>query len=174
MKAEWGNIKKQSDGKRKEEERLHKLLVPIWCGFRVRMTPTQEQLSKFLVKEEERRKRIPIQMEETQTKNEAVNRWLDSSVGHEVQTASSGLEDSNRDSGKQRRQTIGEAPVRFDAEAYVMEDDERAYQEVNNSSQGNEGAAAAAKLFVGVAATSFLTSNPRARKYLMKKLKKKP
>jgi hypothetical protein len=179
FKAEWpGKTKKQSEAKRKEEERLHKLLVPIWCGFRVRMMPNQEQLDSFLAKEAEKNTRLPIQMSaedvELSGASTAVNKWLESSVGHDQETPiSTEVEDSHSESQIKRRQTIGEVPRRFNAEAYVMEDDEKAYEVVREKNQDEEGAAAAAKLFVGVAATSFLAENRRARKYLLKKLNKK-
>jgi hypothetical protein len=179
FRAEWpGRTKKQSEAKRKEEERLHKLLVPIWCGFRVRMMPNQEQLDSFLAKEAERNARLPIQLPaedvETRAASTAVDKRLDSSVGPgEEATIAAETEDARSESQNKRRQTIGEVPRRFNAEAYVMEDDERAYEELRERSQEDEGAAAAAKLFVGFAATSFLAENRRARKYLLKKLNKK-
>ena len=55
-------------------------------------------------------------------------------------------------------------------EAYCMEISD---DELPGPSKDNDDAAAAAKLFVGAAATGFLASNKRARKYLRKKLNKK-
>jgi hypothetical protein len=55
------------------------------------------------------------------------------------------------------------------AEAFVSEEDDS----VGAPSQQNGTATQAGGLFVGVAAASFLASNKRARKYLLKKMKQK-
>jgi hypothetical protein len=167
FKAEWGSIKKQSEAKRKEEDRLHRLLVPIWSGFRVRMIPSDEQMEKFLQREKEIRERLPVQLGNFEPEANRVKR-TDAGLQEQVRAADGSAEEEMK---IKRRQTMGDAPVRFNAEAYVAEEDDRVYEETPNAEGG--GAEAAAKLFVGVAATSFLAKNPRARKYLMKKLNKR-
>ena len=168
--AEWGKIKKQSEAKRREEERLHRLLVPIWCGFRVRMMPSDEQLQKFV----EREKQIEERRRETLGSDEAVKRGLEGAgeraEGKDAKPPSSA---TGRKKGAEeaRRQTTDHIPsAQFNAEAFVSEDDDRIHEQYGNGD--NDGAATAAKMFIGVAATSFLAQNPRVRKYLYKKLQK--
>ena len=69
-------------------------------------------------------------------------------------------------------QSLNEVPssLHRNAEAFVSEDDDRIYDP--RASGDSDGAATAAKMFIGVAATSFLAQNPRARRYLWKKLQK--
>ncbi|RMZ91476.1 hypothetical protein DV736_g1295, partial [Chaetothyriales sp. CBS 134916] len=129
FKAEWSSFKRQDEARQMEEQKLHKLLVPIWCGFRKEDGTGPKQST-----------------------NDAKER-------------------AEAKSQKQQQQP----PRRINAEAYCMElgDD--------NDSDGNntlpvpqqDDASAAAKLFVGVAATGFLANNKRARKYLLKKLNKR-
>jgi hypothetical protein len=149
--AEWGKIKKQSEAKRKEEEKLHKLLVPIWCGFRVRMIPTDEQMEKFLERERKIQERLPIQLGFAQPSKKP---------------------DSSQQTKVPRQPMMREVPPPGgNAEAWVAEEDDRLYD--NTGSTESSGAGTVAKLFVGVAATSWLAQNPRARKYIWKKLQKK-
>ena len=161
FKAEWGSIKKQSKVKQKEEQRLHKLLLPIWCGFRVRMTPSEEVLKKWL--EEERRNEVERKHVSAdariESQLEATDSVLQSEAAQRPSTAPA-MQDGNLESTRS-------TPV--NAEAYCMELDDHE----TNVAAKDEDAAAAAKLFVGIAATGFLASNKRARKYLMKKLNKK-
>ena len=168
-KAEWGSIKKQSEGKRKEEERLHKLLVPIWCGFRVRMMPTEEQLMKFREREQKMRRSIPVELERKQ----GMNKWADDSgTGSDQENQQRVADDLSEEDAKQtRRRAVSDIPTtRFNVEAFVSEEDDQVYEPHRDTD--NDGAATAAKLFVGVAASSFLAKNPRVRKYLWKKLQK--
>ena len=166
-KAEWGRIKKQSEAKKKDEERLHKLLVPIWCGFRVRMMPTEEQLERFLLREKESQAKIPIKL----GFSEPAKKLIDFTEQKSPEACESELDSSLSGEAKiSRPQTSADAPTRFNAEAFVSEDDDRTYEQ--RPSRDDDGAATAGKIFFGVAATSFLESNPRARKYLWKKLQK--
>lgn len=169
FKAEWGNIKKQSEANRKEEERLHRLLVPIWCGFRVRMMPSDEQLESFVEgqrKVKGRRLAGPMGTESL-TDSDAQGE----SHGADSEPAADVCIDINA-VGKTPRQTMDEIPTspHFNAEAFVSEEDDRIYDK--NTSADSGGASTAAKMFIGVAATTFLAQNPRARKYLWKKLQK--
>lgn len=56
-RSEWGSI----DGKRRdsdvvqEEDRLHRLLVPVWIVMRFRMFPGETIVTEFCVRERERR-----------------------------------------------------------------------------------------------------------------------
>jgi hypothetical protein len=172
---EYGNAKhgfldtakarqKRSEAMAKEEERLHKLLVPLWIPFRRRMMPTGEEMAAFLEKErlivEERQQTL---LDRSQQDNAL--RMLVEEIEHE------GVQDNKENSVPVRK--LGNEQVQhpdsayFNAEAYVAEDDDAVYAKP----QGNQSSQAAG-LFVGLAATSFLANNKRARKYLLKKMKK--
>lgn len=57
-RSEWGSIEgKPKDAEiAREENRLHKLLVPIWVIMRSRMFPAEEIVKKWCLEERERRK----------------------------------------------------------------------------------------------------------------------
>ncbi|KAI1618548.1 hypothetical protein EDD37DRAFT_272235 [Exophiala viscosa] len=56
-RASWaGATKKVSKEDKREEERLHRLLVPIWIAFRRRMFPAKEVLDEWLAKANEQQK----------------------------------------------------------------------------------------------------------------------
>jgi len=57
-RAEWGNIEgKQRDADiTREEDRLHKLLVPIWVIMRSRMFPDEDTVKQWCVQERNRLK----------------------------------------------------------------------------------------------------------------------
>jgi len=57
-RAEWGNIQgKQRDAEiAREEDRLHKLLVPIWIIMRSRMFPDEDIVKQWCVQERDRLK----------------------------------------------------------------------------------------------------------------------
>ena len=56
-RASWaGATKKVSKEDKREEERLHRLLVPVWIAFRRRMFPNKEVLDEWLAKDEEQQK----------------------------------------------------------------------------------------------------------------------
>ncbi|KIV85760.1 hypothetical protein PV11_01420 [Exophiala sideris] len=66
-RASWvGATKNVSQEDKKEEERLHRLLVPIWIAFRRRMFPDKEVLDKWLAEEAERQAQI---VAETKARN---------------------------------------------------------------------------------------------------------
>ena len=162
-KAEWGSIKKQTEAKQREEQRLHKLLVPIWCGFRVRMMPSKEVLEKWVTEErrkEEERKHVSA--------DGRIESWLD---GTEGRPQSEVCERPSTAPAKREGELKPAKSTPANVEGYCMELDEDENEGMRPSK--NDDAAAAANLFVGIAATGFLASNKRARKYLMKKFNTK-
>lgn len=150
---------KQAEAKKREDDRFHKLLVPIWIAFRRRMMPTEEELSQFLEKyeskEEERRARRQQQQEQQQPA--ASNR-----VKYVISP-----EDDDETKDLAATNTRAQQPSYFNAEAFVSEEDDL----VDSPVQQNH-AQQAGGLFVGIAAASFLANNKRARKYIFKKLNK--
>lgn len=149
---------KRQEAQQKEEDRFHKLLVPIWNPFRRRMMPTEEELAAFLATyaDAEQRRREEMLQRNTQ---EAPGIRLSSQAAPEAgQTCSNYAADT----------TTTTTPGYSNAEAFVSEEDDT----LQNNAPQNNGSQQAANLFIGVAAASFLASNKRARNYLMRKMKK--
>lgn len=148
---------KQAEAKQKEDDRFHKLLVPIWIAFRRRMMPTEEELTQFLagfeVKEAERKRAL-----EEKRQAQKSHQPLGFAV---AQGPNDGQPRSYQESIADTR------PTTFNAEAFVTEDEDQVHVP-----QRTEGSQQAAHLFIGVAAASFLASNKRARKYVLRKIKK--
>lgn len=155
---------KKSDAKAKEEERLHKLLVPLWIPFRRRMIPTGEEMSAFL----EHGKAAEEQRKEAVLKNQEQDNALEK-LANEIDNETTSNNEENRSHVLRAKphSRLNSGPAYFNAEAFVSEEDEVAY-----TKKESDGASQAAGLFVGLAATTFLASNKRARKYLFKKLAK--
>jgi len=138
------------------------------------MMPSDEQLQKFV----ERERGVEQRRVGGLGSDEAVKKWLAHAQGEsEVKDAGRplGITGRGEDAEKTRPQTMNDVPSssprpHFNPEAFVSEDDDRMYEQQDNGD--SDGAATAAKMFIGVAATSFLAQNPRVRKYLYKKLQK--
>jgi hypothetical protein len=153
------------EARQKEEDRLHKLLVPIWVPFRRRMMPSPEEMSTFLEQEQQREVQRQEALLRRQAEDEALRKL----------EAESGLSDGE---GKLVFRTKARSsripPSRpnttyFNAEAFVSEEDDL----IRTGSARPDGTPdQAASLFVGLAATSFLASNKRVRKYLLRKINK--
>ena len=164
-----GTRKSDPSEQQREEDRMHRLLVPIWIAFRRRMliiTSSHEELLTFLQNERSTR--------ECKVQEDAAQ--LTQKMGDHFQTGD-GKEPGQASAAKQVSATgdhttasISHSNARaHDAESYVMGDDD---DDEGPTAQDHDNATAAAKLFVGVAATGWLASNKRARKYLLKKLNK--
>ena len=165
-----GTSNSASGEQQREEDRMHRLLVPIWIAFRRRMlivTSSHEELIAFLQNEQSTR---DCKVQE----NAAL---LAQKMGDEFETAD-GKGPGQASAAKQvsaasddTTASTGDSNAReHNAELYVMGDDDDA--DDGPTAQDHDDATAAAKLFVGVAATGWLASNKRARKYLLKKLNK--
>jgi len=160
--------------KLKEEEGLHKLLVPIWIPFRRRMIPTEGEMKLFLEHEKLEQARMVEESWRKREEDEALKRLAD-----EVDMESADKENTDKEKlDKEQHDTKPvfrlKSPIRkssgstyFDAEAFVAEDDSMV-----GTQQRSDGSAEAASLFVGMAASSLLASNKRVRKYLLKRAKK--
>ncbi|KPI45065.1 uncharacterized protein AB675_2486 [Cyphellophora attinorum] len=150
-----------AEAKAREDERIHKLLVPIWIAFRRRMMVTAEELTAWV---------------EDWNANE-YSRWKAAAEDNierkgEARTALH-LAPEDKDPMEEQRQVPAHnersGTYLNAAEAFVSEEGDL----VDAPSQQHDTAAQAGGLFVGVAAASFLASNKRARKYLLKKMKQK-
>lgn len=154
---------KQNEAQQREEDRQHRLLVPLWIAFRRRMMPIEADLNTFI--EQHRRQ------QEEQAQSRSVSQ-------HEMKADCSNHLDSSQTKASKCESGVGEDPLPstqvratssvFNAEAYVMEEVD--LDPVGD--QQSEDASMAAKFFVGTAAAGWLASNKRARKYLLKKLNK--
>lgn len=81
-RAEWGNIdgKQKDSGIAKEEERLHKLLVPVWIIMRSKMFPGEEIVKEWCVQERQRLKtqkenRLTVQALQQHEESSKDNSW---------------------------------------------------------------------------------------------------
>lgn len=153
----------QNEKRQREEDRQHRLLVPLWIAFRRRMMPSQADLSAF-VEEHKRQREMEAQSKDV-PQQEMQSQFSDHLDGSQkiADKRDSGVGEDTT-SSSQARATSGV----FNAEAYVMEEDD--LDPV--TAQQSEDASMAAKVFVGAAAAGWLANNKRARKYLLKKLNK--
>lgn len=151
-RASWvGGTKKVSKEDKKEEERLHRLLVPIWIAFRRRMFPENEVLEDWIANEGEREKQRLAEAEaEAATKSDALT----------VQHA----DDASPSSATAIATEYPE--LGFKTKANPSGDAAPAQSSDSNANT-------AAQMFLGVAVTGFIMSDKRVRKYVEKKLKKK-
>lgn len=108
-RAEWGTIDgKQKDSEiAKEEERLHKLLVPIWIIMRSKMFPGQETVTKWCVEERQRlkvkqEKRLTMQALKQHEESTKVNTWRIGGSAPERPTRPDRDSDDEDDEGEQQ------------------------------------------------------------------------
>ena len=129
---------------KKEEDRLHRLLVPIWIAMRRRMFPGDEVVKEWVERENEREaERATGKAEEASTpkapsndsRAEATGTALYPELGFAIKSA--------------KPSPVASTPA------------------------DPEAAAAASKMFLGVALTGFVMSDKRVKKYVEKKLLKK-
>ncbi|EXJ86958.1 hypothetical protein A1O3_03912 [Capronia epimyces CBS 606.96] len=160
-RGSWtGATKKVSPDAQREEDRLHRLLVPLWIAFRRRMFPEPEVLAEWVAGEEQRKKdrkaHPPVGMrtggeDEDDAHNEA---------GSDIKAASR----SSSESAPAGYPELGSKTTSLNAPS--------SSKPASNHSDSGAGAAAS-QLFLGVAVTGFLMSDKRIRKYVEKKLNKK-
>jgi hypothetical protein len=154
----------KQEEKQKEEDRLHKLLVPIWIPFRRRMMPSPEEMSTFLEQEQQR---------ETQRQEALLRRQIEDQALRELENDVNLSDSDEKLVFRKKERGLQHPPNRrntthFNAEAFVSEEDDLIH---TGSYRPDSTPDQAASLFVGLAATSFLASNKRARKYLLRKIK---
>lgn len=147
-RASWvGGTKKVTKEDKKEEERLHRLLVPLWIAFRRRMFPSAEELEEWVQKENERER-------ERRARAEA---------------------ERERRSTDPSRQTPSVTPPSTIVHPELGFTTKSASSSSNSTwtpPPSNSGAAVASKMFLGLAVTGFIMSDKRVRKYVEKKVKK--
>lgn len=145
-KASWiGRTKKLTAEAKKEEEKLHRLLVPLWIAFRRRMFPEKEVLQKWVDEEPARKVAIQAKLEaEKETK---------------IPKVASDLKKN-------------EASTNVYPELGFATDTTSSSTPRDDTTTSNNHSAAAGQMFLGVAVTGFIMSNKRVKKYVEKKLKK--
>jgi hypothetical protein len=145
-KASWiGRTKKLTTEAKKEEEKLHRLLVPLWIAFRRRMFPEQEVLQKWVDEE-------PARQLARQAKLEAEKET-------QVPKNASGLNKND-------------APTNVYPELGFATASTSSSAPRNDTTPSNNQSTAAGQMFLGVAVTGFIMSDKRVKKYVEKKLKK--
>ena len=144
-KASWvGKTKKLTDKARKEEDQLHRLLVPIWIAFRRRMYPGPEVVQDWIDREPER---LAGNKAEADAKKQA---------------AASVKQDSSSSNSF--------AATDYPELGFATPKDSSST--LRPTTSDHESSAAAGQMFLGVAVTGFIMSDKRVRKYVEKKLKK--
>lgn len=112
-RSQWGSI----DGKQKdtetarEEERLHKLLVPIWVIMRVKMFPGEEVVKQWCVKERQRLETAKATKKQNEaTKPQQDNSWRvgGSSSQHSARRAQD-CDDDDEDEDEDERHAAAHA-----------------------------------------------------------------
>jgi len=147
-KASWaGRTKKLTTEAKKEEEKLHRLLVPIWIAFRRRIFPEQDVLQKWVVEEPERQAAKKADLE-AKEKAEAAN----------AASASNTNNTSPNDYPE-----LGFATVSSSSSAAATR---------NDTPPNNREGAAVGQMFLGVAVSGFIMSDKRVKRYVARKLKK--
>lgn len=133
------------------------------------MMPSYEQMERFIEERRQAEQRKRVGLGGGGAGEKRLNGAKEESGARDVRLPSSATV-SKEDAVETYEQTANEVPssLHHDIEAFVSEDDDRKYDQ--HASGDSDGAATASKMFIGVAATSFLAQNPRARKYLWKKL----
>ncbi|KEF59720.1 uncharacterized protein A1O9_04566, partial [Exophiala aquamarina CBS 119918] len=147
-KATWaGRTKKLSAEAKKEEDKLHRLLVPIWIAFRRRMFPEQDLLQKWVDEEPQRQAARKADLE---TKEKA-----------QATKDASGPSANNTPPNIYPELSFATSSAASSAAAPG-----------NNTTPSNGQGAAVEQMFLGVAVSGFIMSDKRVKKYVEKKLKK--
>lgn len=154
-RASWvGTTKKPTQEDIKEEERLHRLLVPIWIAFRRRMFPDGELLEEWTAQ---------------QAESSAIN-----SLPRAEQAAKSSEREAltQLPDGPHRASSV--SPTTGQPEPGSKTNANGPTRPPNSASKNLEsGAATASQMFLGAAVTGFIMSDKRVRKYVEKQLKKR-
>ncbi|KIW65787.1 hypothetical protein PV04_08012 [Phialophora macrospora] len=151
-RATWvGGNAKTTEKVRKEEERLHRLLVPIWIAMRRRMFPGDDIVREWVESEDEKaaeRARLTEEESASQSKPTAL---MDRSSG----TDTTVYPELGFATGPPKASSTSASPSAA-------------------SEPLDPGAAeVASKMFLGAAVTGFIMSDKRVKKYVKKKLLKK-
>ncbi|KAJ9615615.1 hypothetical protein H2200_001690 [Cladophialophora chaetospira] len=155
-RASWvGGNAKADEKVRKEEERLHRLLVPIWIAMRRRMFPGDDVVKEWIEQDDEKTKEQAKLREEEENANQPKRESSHSSFVAQTAAMPTTI---YPELGFATKDGPGRSAPTAPASA-------------EPSDPGT--AEAASKMFLGVAVTGFIMSDKRIRKYVQKKMKKK-
>ncbi|KIW56590.1 hypothetical protein PV05_05239 [Exophiala xenobiotica] len=151
-RATWvGRTKKESNDDKKERERLHRLLVPIWIAFRRRMFPDKEVLETWIAEDDERqRKRAAKEQAEAQ-------------LGAKSRNSFTGVANDPTSPSTTTYPELG----------FRLADNKPSQERPPASEPPASGAVTASQVFLGAAISGFVMSDKRVMKYVKKKFKNK-
>ncbi|EXJ74268.1 uncharacterized protein A1O5_02564 [Cladophialophora psammophila CBS 110553] len=141
---------------RKEQDRLHRLLVPIWIAMRRRMFPGEDVVYQWVAKEDEWESAAAEEEEKKKKKKK--------------KAATAVKAESIKPPPPAAYPELGFATTNSTTPSRTMT---MMTTTTPQDTMHPEGAAAASKLFLGVAVTGFIMSDKRIQKYVEKKLFKK-
>ncbi|KIX01794.1 uncharacterized protein Z518_09521 [Rhinocladiella mackenziei CBS 650.93] len=157
-RASWvGGTRKVSKEDKKEEERLHRLLVPIWIAFQRRMFPGIEVVQDWVEKERREYEKEKLKLAEPEAEKTAKSTQSPSSGVSKATTTNAASTTTYPELGFK---TKSSKPAPATSSSKTV------------SKPSDSSAAVASQMFMGVAVTGFIMSDKRVRKYMKKKLKK--
>ncbi|ETI25772.1 hypothetical protein G647_02546 [Cladophialophora carrionii CBS 160.54] len=163
-RANWvGGNGRPNEKVKKEEERLHRLLVPIWIAMRRRMFPGDETIREWVASEDEKAAAAAAEKERARLKDEEIASQSNPHVLAPSPSLSSGA-----DTMVYPELGFATGPRKASSAAASASSSALAA-----SQPSSPGAEAASKMFLGVAVTGFIMSDKRVKKYVKKKLSKK-
>lgn len=144
-KASWsGKTKKLTAEAKKEEDKLHRLLVPVWIAFRRRMFPEQEVLQKWVDEEPERQAARKAELE--------------------------AKKDAQLSRKAAKPDTVADSPIVYPELGFASATTPPLASS-SSATPSSGQSTAVAQAFLGVAVTGFIMSDKRVKKYVEKKLK---
>lgn len=164
--AEWAATgRKMSQEAKDQEEKLHKLLVPIWIIMRGRMFPGQEIIDTWYeakLARDEKAKQEREKRQEAQTRDKSMETKGDAKL---AKSSATELRPASKQIGTSRSHTNMRQDFWDSEEAEEMEEEIKM--------RDNQAAHAATSIFRLAAAGVLLESMPRREKWKLRKLLKK-
>ncbi|KAL2412796.1 hypothetical protein ABEF95_000865 [Exophiala dermatitidis] len=157
----------------REEDRLHRLLVPLWIAFRRRMFPDQLDvvLEEWVVKKQQEQQRSKMDEEEEEEEEESSRPADDDDNPTATSSSSKSLpQPSNPSGAPPPAPRYPELGFRS-ASARTPTTTTEITGSTTRGQRDGDSSAAASQMFLGVAVTGFLMSDKRVRKYMEKQFK---
>ncbi|KAK7896879.1 hypothetical protein LTR67_004766 [Exophiala xenobiotica] len=151
-RSTWvGRTRKASKDDKREEERLHRLLVPIWIAFRRRMFPDKEVLEQWIAEDDERQRK------------RAAKKQAEAQIRAESQNSPTGVANDPTPPSTTTYPELG----------FRLADNKPSSEPPTDSAPPASGAVTASQVFLGAAISGFVMSDKRVMKYVKKKFKNK-
>ncbi|KAG9769019.1 hypothetical protein KCU88_g7018, partial [Aureobasidium melanogenum] len=160
----------------REEDRLHRLLVPLWIAFRRRMFPDQLDvvLEEWVVKKQQEQQRRKTDEENSSRADTDQNHNAGEPAASGLMTISSSSKSlpqpSNPSGAPPPAPRYPELGFRS-ASARTPTTTTETTGSTTRGQRDGDSSAAASQMFLGVAVTGFLMSDKRVRKYMEKQFK---